>query len=221
MRTGNPANDPYKIIKGTRVLSVWEWQQLISTPKKYSFKHKKKGKIPKIRTPSSMCSRGSGQIIKIVLVMLISGILLSGKHPKRYQLGLKFETPWKVPDHWFWPLKGTTSILTHFRSPPPPPPPPTLSAPKNKRCDLPTTSCQSHLVKFTWTSYLLIKTFRHWSVRFLCWQNLSCFEAGRLYFFLFCSSWHNLVGIKITVRLHLLNRLFKCIQNSMCALLVH
>ena len=37
----------------------------------------------------------------------------------------------------------------------------------------------------------------------------------------FCLSWHNLVGIKITVRLHLLNRLFKCIQNSMHALLVH
>ena len=33
--------------------------------------------------------------------------------------------------------------------------------------------------------------------------------------------WHNLVKIKITVRLHLLNRVFNCIQNSMCALLVH
>ena len=32
---------PYKTIKGTRVLSLWEWQQLISTPKKYQFKHKK------------------------------------------------------------------------------------------------------------------------------------------------------------------------------------
>ena len=30
-----------------------------------------------------MCSRGSSQIIKIVLVMLISGILLSEKHPKK------------------------------------------------------------------------------------------------------------------------------------------
>ena len=39
-------------------------------------------------------------------------------------------------------------------------------------------------------------------------------------FFLFRSSCHNLVGMKITVRLHLLNRLFKCIQNSMHALLV-
>ena len=33
--------DRYKIIKGTWVLSVWEWQQLMSTPKKYQFKHKK------------------------------------------------------------------------------------------------------------------------------------------------------------------------------------
>ena len=37
----NFKNDPYKIIKGTWVLSVWEWQQLISNPKKYQFKHKK------------------------------------------------------------------------------------------------------------------------------------------------------------------------------------
>ena len=37
-----------------------------------------------------MCSRGSSQIIKIALVMLISGILLSGKGPKTYQLGLCF-----------------------------------------------------------------------------------------------------------------------------------
>ena len=33
-----------------------------------------------------------GQIIKIVLVMLISGILLSGKHPQTYQLGLWWST---------------------------------------------------------------------------------------------------------------------------------
>ena len=92
-------------------------------------------------------------------------------------------------------------MLTHFRSPPFPPPPPTLSAPKNKRCDLPTTSCQSHLVKFMLTKSILLR--------------------GRTaVLFLFCSSWHNLVRIKITVRLHLLNRLFKCIQNSMRALLV-
>ena len=56
-----------------------------------------------------MCSRGSSQI---VLVMLISGILLSEKHPKKYQLGLWF----------FSPLKSTTSILTHFQSPLTPPP---------------------------------------------------------------------------------------------------
>ena len=37
-----------------------------------------------------MCSRGSSQMIKIALVMLISGILLSGKGPKTYQLGLWF-----------------------------------------------------------------------------------------------------------------------------------
>ena len=37
-----------------------------------------------------MCSRGSSQILKIVLVMLFSGILLSEKDPKTYQLGLWF-----------------------------------------------------------------------------------------------------------------------------------
>ena len=37
----NFENDPYKIIKGTWVLSVREWQQLISTPKKYQVKQKK------------------------------------------------------------------------------------------------------------------------------------------------------------------------------------
>ena len=77
----------------------------------------KNWKIPQIKIPWSMCSRYSSQIIKIVLVVLISGALSSEKHPKTYQLGL-----------WFlWPLKGTTSILTHFRSPSPP-----RSAPKNK-----------------------------------------------------------------------------------------
>ena len=60
-----------------------------------------------------MCSRGSSQIIKIALVMLISGILLSGKGPKTYKLGLCF--------FFFLPLKGTTSILTHFRSTSPSP----------------------------------------------------------------------------------------------------
>ena len=34
-----------------------------------------------------MCSRGSSQIIKIVLVMLISGILLSEKHSKKVPAG--------------------------------------------------------------------------------------------------------------------------------------
>ena len=65
-----------------------------------------------------MCSRGSSQVIKIVLVMLISGVLLSEKQPKTYQPGLCF----------FLPLKGTTSILAHFRSPSPP-----KSAPKKQR----------------------------------------------------------------------------------------
>ena len=41
VRAGNFENDFYKIIKGTRVLSVWEWQQLMSTPKKYQFKCQK------------------------------------------------------------------------------------------------------------------------------------------------------------------------------------
>ena len=37
----------------------------------------KNWKIPKIKIPWSMCSRGSSQIIKIVLVMLIPGVFLS------------------------------------------------------------------------------------------------------------------------------------------------
>ena len=40
------------------------------------------------KTPLSICTRGSSQIIRVVQVMLISGILLSEKHRKRYQLGL-------------------------------------------------------------------------------------------------------------------------------------
>ena len=80
----------------------------------------KNWKISNIKIPWSMCSRGSSQIIKIVPEMLISGVLLSEKHPKTYQLGLWF----------FWSVKGTTSILTHFRSLISP-----RSAPKNK--DLP------------------------------------------------------------------------------------
>ena len=41
MRAGNFVNDPYKLIKGTGVLSMWEWQPLMSLPNKYEFKHKK------------------------------------------------------------------------------------------------------------------------------------------------------------------------------------
>ena len=37
-----------------------------------------------------MRSRGSSQIIKIVLVVLILGVLLSEEQPKTYQLGLWF-----------------------------------------------------------------------------------------------------------------------------------
>ena len=37
-----------------------------------------------------MCSRGSSQIIKIVLIMLISGVSLSEKHPKTYQIRVWF-----------------------------------------------------------------------------------------------------------------------------------
>ena len=40
MRAENFENDIYKIIKGTWVLSVWEWLQLMSTSKKYQFKQK-------------------------------------------------------------------------------------------------------------------------------------------------------------------------------------
>ena len=46
-----------------------------------------------------MCSRGSSQILKIVLVMLISGILLSEKDPKTYQLGLVFFIPKRYDEH--------------------------------------------------------------------------------------------------------------------------
>ena len=52
-----------------------------------------------------MCFRGSSQIIKIVLVVLFSGILLSEKYPKRYQLGLWWSA--KVSDT----LKGTRSLI--------------------------------------------------------------------------------------------------------------
>ena len=96
MRTGNFENDPYKVIKGTWVLSAWEWQQLTSTHEKYQFKHKN-WKIPKIKSTSSMCSRGSSQIIKVVLVVLISGFFWAKNALKgTSQVSgspLKFETP--------------------------------------------------------------------------------------------------------------------------------
>ena len=54
----------------------------MSTSKKYQFKNERK--IPKLKAPLSMCL---SQIIKIVLVMLISGILLAKNSLKTYQLG--------------------------------------------------------------------------------------------------------------------------------------
>ena len=66
---------------------MWERQQLMFTPKKYQFKHKKL-KNPKNKNSFIDVPWGSSQMIKVVLVMLISGILLSEKHPTRYQLGL-------------------------------------------------------------------------------------------------------------------------------------
>ena len=71
-----------------RPLYNYKRQQLMSTPKKHQFKSKKL-KNPKNKNFFlSMCFRSSSQIIKTVLVVLISGILLSEKHPKTYQLGL-------------------------------------------------------------------------------------------------------------------------------------
>ena len=91
MRAGNFENDPYKIIKGTWVLSVREWQQLMSTTKKYQLKSKKLKK-----------KKGSSQIIKIVLVMLTSGVLLSEKQHKTYQLRLWFFfTPKRYDKHLY------------------------------------------------------------------------------------------------------------------------
>ena len=48
MHAENFENDLYKIIKGTWVLSVWEWLQLMSTSKKYQFKQKKMKNINSI-----------------------------------------------------------------------------------------------------------------------------------------------------------------------------
>ena len=71
-----------------------------------------------------MCSRGSSQIIKIVLTMLISGILLGGKGPKTYQLGLwVFFTPERYDKHPYpfpiafcfekWNLQGLIIFKPH------------------------------------------------------------------------------------------------------------
>ena len=57
MRVGNFEDDPNKIIKGTWVLSLWEWQQLMSTPKKYQFKHKKLKNSKKKNTFIDMLQR--------------------------------------------------------------------------------------------------------------------------------------------------------------------
>ena len=73
-----------------------------------------------------MCSRGSSQIIKIALVMLISGILLSGKGPKTYQLGLCFFffTPKRYDKHPYpFPIDFSLprqQLKTKICPPPPP-----------------------------------------------------------------------------------------------------
>ena len=54
---------------------MWEGQQLMSTPKKKPVKKQKIEKSQKLKTPLSMCSRDSSQIIKI----LISGICIERK----------------------------------------------------------------------------------------------------------------------------------------------
>ena len=89
-----------------------------------------------------MCSRGSSQIIKIALVMLISGILLSGKGPKTYQLGLWFFfTPKRYDKHPYpfpidFSLPRPAAKNKDLPSPPPsekksdlPPSPPTSNVP--------------------------------------------------------------------------------------------
>ena len=99
---------------------MWEWQQLMSTPKKYQFINKN-WKIPKIKTPLSM---SLSQIIKIVLVMLFQVFLLSEKRPKTYQLGLWWSTKvWDIVKGTrsliLTPKRYDTRILTHFQSPSP------------------------------------------------------------------------------------------------------
>ena len=75
-----------------------------------------------------MCSRGLSQIIKIVLVMLISGVLLSEKHPTTYQLGLWYLLTLKRYDKHPYPFPIAFS---------------TRSAPKNK--DLPQSPPTSNI----------------------------------------------------------------------------
>ena len=102
-------------------------------PLKSTISKTKNWKIPIIKTPLSMCL---SQIIKIVLIMLISGILLSEKHPKTYQLGLWWSTKvWDIVTGTrsliLTPKRYDTSILTLFRSPPSPPAPS-----KNKKFEI-------------------------------------------------------------------------------------
>ena len=80
MHAGDFENDPYISLIRVGValtdLNTNDW-----------FKHKKL-KNPKNKNSFIDVPWGSSQMIKVVLVMLISGILLSEKHPTRYQLGL-------------------------------------------------------------------------------------------------------------------------------------
>ena len=69
----------------------------------------KNWKLPKTKIPWSMCSRGSSHIIKAVLVMLISGVLLSEKHLRTYQLGLFFFLTRKRYDKHPYPFSITFS----------------------------------------------------------------------------------------------------------------
>ena len=119
------------------------------------------------------------------------------------------------------------SIFTHFRSLSLPPSAPLNNNNNNKKwfanyeLSMSISPCKIHVKWLINNLKKTTTTFRYWSVKLL-FLTKSVLLGGRTAVLLkFCLSWHNLVGIKITVRLHLLNRLFKCIQNSMCALLVH
>ena len=79
MRAGDFENEPY--------ISLIRVGVAMTAPKKWQFKHKK-FKNPKNKNSFIDVPWGSSQMIEVVLVMLISGILLSEKHPTRYQLGL-------------------------------------------------------------------------------------------------------------------------------------